>query len=91
MKERFLQIKSVVRHANKVGVFTKLFFCVMRKSNKNLSLEELFPEKLFEEMLSSTEELMVIRGGRDDANLSGVGCGNNCGSGCGILCGNNCE
>lgn len=62
----------------------------MKKTKEELPKASLFPEALFEDMLSSNEELMIIRGGREDSVTCGAGCGDNCGSNCGESCGSVC-
>lgn len=51
----------------------------------------VFSESLFEEMLSSSEELAVIRGGIVDPPKSPPNCGRGCGQGCGDSCGDGCS
>lgn len=58
----------------------------MEKDKKNSNVVDLFPEAIFEEMLSSSEDLIVIRGGNKKPITCGDGCGLGCGDGCGLSC-----
>lgn len=47
---------------------------------------EVFLEELFEELINSDDELMLVRGGIQKDITCGSGCGLGCGGGCGNGC-----
>lgn len=56
------------------------------KDKKEKNVVDLFKESIFEEMLSTPEDLIVIRGGNKKPLTCGNGCGLGCGDGCGAGC-----
>lgn len=51
-----------------------------------LKIQKGFLEDLFDEMLSSEEDLLLVKGGNEKPITCGNGCGMGCGSGCGLNC-----
>lgn len=57
----------------------------MKKESQKV--KEVFSEELFTDLLSSSEDLLVIRGGSIKKPITaGDGCGQGCGDGCGSGC-----
>lgn len=57
----------------------------MKKESQKV--KEVFSEELFSDLLSSSEDLLVIRGGSFNKPITaGSGCGQGCGDGCGAGC-----
>lgn len=60
---------------------------------ESLKLKEVFSEELFVEVLSSSNDLVIVRGGNEKPPVpkpSGFGCGMACGLGCGDNCDSSC-
>lgn len=60
------------------------------KKEESLKMQEVFSEELFTEALTSSEEMIVIRGGikspTEKGDWCGVGCSGSGGDNCGVGC-----